>query len=82
MSLRFAGLRATTPDHNRFLFGGIVFLWGAHAPRVLASAPRHRELLRRGKTLSGEAPKTLRQARAVPRLVIPNRVDGEGPLTP
>jgi len=42
--------------------------WGAHAPRVLISAPRRNYSLVRSKKVVGEAPTTAREAHALPRL--------------
>ena len=68
-SLRLVCLRAT-PDRRG------AWSWGAHAPRVLAMAPRHRELFPVSvvatswlKACFGEAPKLAREARALPRLL-------------
>ena len=52
--------------------GGKAGFWGAHAPRVLAMAPRHRELslppcAPPQKPVSARAPKPAREARALPR---------------
>ena len=45
--------------------------WGAHAPRVLAMTPRHRELgseaMPRGKVRFGEAPKPAREGACAPQ---------------
>ncbi|PYL98314.1 MAG: hypothetical protein DME27_05700 [Verrucomicrobia bacterium] len=38
--------------------------WGAHAPRVLISAPRRNYSLVRSKKVVGEAPTTAREAHA------------------
>ena len=65
----------TTTAKNSDWTSSLVFVRGAHAPRVLSPAPRRRRLLRAafgigaarfGRRLFGEAPKKAREARALP----------------